>query len=60
MFVKEYFFFLDAPLYFYDEVIDLFLTCQLAAFIEIINPLVGIVKTGLQAPFMQVIMPLIN
>ncbi|XP_066923689.1 very-long-chain (3R)-3-hydroxyacyl-CoA dehydratase-like isoform X2 [Clytia hemisphaerica] len=44
----------DAPLYFYNEVIDLFLTCQLAAFIEIINPLVGIVKTGLQAPFMQV------
>ena len=38
-----------------DRVIDLFLTCQIAALVEIINPLVGIVRTGVLAPFMQVL-----
>lgn len=30
------------------------LTCQLAAIVEVINPIIGIVKTGVLAPFMQV------
>ena len=33
----------------------MFLTCQIAALVEIINPLVGIVRTGVLAPFMQVL-----
>ncbi|XP_057299973.1 very-long-chain (3R)-3-hydroxyacyl-CoA dehydratase-like [Hydractinia symbiolongicarpus] len=44
----------DVRLHFYDDVSDLLLTCQLAAIIEVINPLVGIVKTGVTAPLMQV------
>lgn len=48
--------FLDVRLRFYDDISDLLLTCQLAAIIEVINPLVGIVKTGVTAPLMQVIL----
>jgi len=38
----------------YEIVIDVLASCQLAAFLEIIHPLGGIVKTGVMAPFMQV------
>eukprot|EP00794_Sanderia_malayensis_P013706 gene13706-15135_t len=38
----------------YDDVSDLILTCQLFAILEIINPLFGIVKTGVVAPLLQV------
>jgi len=38
----------------FDTVGDLFLTCQLCALIEIINPMLRIVKTGVVAPLIQV------
>ncbi|CAH3033266.1 unnamed protein product [Pocillopora meandrina] len=38
----------------YDSVSDVLASCQLAAFLEVIHPMVGIVKTGVLAPFMQV------
>ena len=37
----------------YDAVSDVLASCQLAAFLEVINPLLGLVKTGVLAPFMQ-------
>jgi len=39
---------------FYDDVSELLLTCQIAAFMEVIHPAVGLVKTGLTAPVLQV------
>ena len=44
----------------YDKNSDLILTCQIAATLEIINPLVGIVKTGLTAPVFQVLFRLLQ
>eukprot|EP00112_Aurelia_sp_Birch-Aquarium-sp1_P020432 Seg527.5 transcript_id=Seg527.5/GoldUCD/mRNA.D3Y31 product=Very-long-chain protein_id=Seg527.5/GoldUCD/D3Y31 len=44
----------DALFTAYDKVSDLLLTCQLCAILEIINPLLGIVKTGVVAPLIQV------
>ena len=38
----------------FDNVGDLFLTCQLCAMIEIINPILRIVNTGVVAPLIQV------
>lgn len=38
----------------YDSVSDVLASCQLAAILEVINPILGIVKTGVVAPFMQV------
>lgn len=38
----------------YDDVSDLFLTCQLCAVLEIINPIFKIVNTGVVAPILQV------
>lgn len=38
----------------YDAVSDVLASCQLAAILEVINPILGIVKTGVVAPFMQV------
>lgn len=38
----------------YDAVSDVLASCQLAAFLEVVHPLIGIVKTGVMAPFMQV------
>jgi len=38
----------------YDAVSDILASCQLAAFLEVIHPVFGIVKTGVLAPFMQV------
>ena len=38
----------------YDSVSDVLASCQLAAILEVINPILGIVKTGVMAPFMQV------
>lgn len=38
----------------YETVSDVLASCQLAAFLEVIHPIFGIVKTGLMAPFMQV------
>lgn len=38
----------------YDAVSDVLASCQLAAFLEVINPLLGLIKTGVLAPFMQV------
>lgn len=38
----------------YDAVSDVLASCQLAAIMEVINPILGIVKTGVMAPFMQV------
>lgn len=38
----------------YDAVSDVLASCQLAAILEVINPILGIVKTGIVAPFMQV------
>ena len=38
----------------YDAVSDVLASCQLAAFLEVVNPVFGIVKTGVAAPFMQV------
>lgn len=38
----------------YNSVSDVLASCQLAAFLEVIHPIVGIVKTGALAPFMQV------
>ena len=38
----------------YDSVSDVLASCQLASFLEVIHPLVGVVKTGALAPFMQV------
>lgn len=38
----------------YDTVSDVLASCQLAAFLEVIHPLFGVVKTGIMAPFMQV------
>lgn len=38
----------------YDSVSDVLASCQLAAILEVINPILGIVKTGVMAPFAQV------
>jgi len=38
----------------YNAVSDVLASCQLAAFLEVVHPLIGIVKTGVMAPFMQV------
>ncbi|XP_078375292.1 very-long-chain (3R)-3-hydroxyacyl-CoA dehydratase-like [Oculina patagonica] len=38
----------------YDTVSDVLASCQLASFLEVINPVIGIVRTGAVAPFMQV------
>ena len=38
----------------YETVSDVLASCQLAALLEVIHPIVGIVKTGVMAPFMQV------
>lgn len=38
----------------YETVSDVLASCQLAAFLEVIHPIAGIVKTGAMAPFMQV------
>ncbi|CAH3017990.1 unnamed protein product [Porites evermanni] len=38
----------------YDAVSDVLASCQLAAILEVVNPMLGIVKTGVVAPFMQV------
>lgn len=38
----------------YDRVSDVLASCQLASFLEVIHPVVGIVRTGVLAPFMQV------
>ncbi|XP_073248811.1 very-long-chain (3R)-3-hydroxyacyl-CoA dehydratase-like [Porites lutea] len=38
----------------YDAVSDVLASCQLAAILEVVNPMLGIVKTGVMAPFMQV------
>ena len=38
----------------YDTVSDILASCQLAAFLEVIHPVIGIVRTGALAPFMQV------
>jgi len=38
----------------YDAVSDVLASCQLAAFLEVIHPVIGIVRTGALAPFMQV------
>ncbi|XP_048584215.1 very-long-chain (3R)-3-hydroxyacyl-CoA dehydratase isoform X2 [Nematostella vectensis] len=38
----------------YDAVSDIIASCQLAAFLEVLNPAIGIVKTGVFAPFAQV------
>eukprot|EP00795_Rhopilema_esculentum_P006024 gene6024-11395_t len=38
----------------YDNVSDLFLTCQLCACLEILNPMFRIVNTGVVAPLIQV------
>lgn len=38
----------------YDAASDILASCQLAAFLEVINPLMGVVKTGVMAPFIQV------
>ena len=38
----------------YETVSDVLASCQLAAFLEVIHPIVGIVKTGVMAQFMQV------
>ena len=39
--------------YFYDDVSDLLLTCQMAALLEIAHPLLGLVNTGVIAPLLQ-------
>lgn len=38
----------------YDTVSDVLASCQLASFLEVIHPVVGIVRSGALAPFMQV------
>lgn len=44
----------DAHLFLFEEVGELLLTCQLASFVEILNPLLRIVRTGIIAPLIQV------
>lgn len=51
---------LDAFSEAYDSVSDVLASCQLAAFLEVIHPMVGIVKTGVLAPFMQVYFKVYN
>lgn len=51
---------LDAFSEAYDLVSDVLASCQLAAFLEVIHPMVGIVKTGILAPFMQVYFKVYN
>lgn len=38
----------------YDAVSDVLASCQLAALLEVIHPVVGIIKTGFMTPFIQV------
>ena len=43
--------FVDVALFAFDDVSDLILTCQMAAIVEVINPIVGIVENGNIGPF---------
>ena len=38
----------------YDAVSDLLASCQLLAFLEVIHPIIGIARTGVMVPFVQV------
>ena len=38
----------------YDAVSDVLASCQLASFLEVIHPIIGVVRTGVLAPFLQV------
>ena len=55
-YLLKYIFFLNLGAFpeAYDTVSDVLASCQLASFLEVIHPLIGIVRTGALAPFMQV------